>query len=246
MIDPRESKLPSVLIICPLRKQIQHLEKALTLKGYRNIDASQKHAEDIVLGGANLIMDDSKCNLGWRILFKDLCTKEDRAVRYAEILNESASSEDNFLNLLTVEERRPIKRVTAILRKIRNGRDITNGELAIATDFLNYNQEEILLDKMRGALDYSRISKNIFRDIPIKIVTILGSKGLTKDISFLVNFDDRYLLEREERLFIPSDSSICKFLVSLTRAKIKTYVFTSQNSYPTYIDWIGSDYLQAI
>ncbi|MBU1626536.1 AAA family ATPase, partial [bacterium] len=217
MVNPKDEKLPSILIICPLRRQIIELERALSQKGYRNIDASERHAEDILLSGANLIIDDSRCNLGWRILFKDACVKAGMEERYQEVLSASTESQDSFLNLLTVDERRPIKRVVSILRKIRKGNDIIDEEFSIATKFLNIDPSILAMSKMRSILDQSRISRNIFRDIPIKIVTILGSKGLTRDVSFLVNFDDRYLLERDGQNLIPSDTKICGFLVSLTR-----------------------------
>lgn len=246
MVNPKDEKLPSILIICPLRKQIIELERALSQKGYRNIDASERHAEDILLSAANLIIDDSRCNLGWRILFKDACVKAGMEERYQEVLSASTESQDSFLNLLTVDERRPIKRVVAILRKIRNGNDITEEDFFIATKFLNIDPSVLAKLKMRSILDQSRISKNIFRDIPIKIVTILGSKGLTKDVSFLVNFDDRYLLERDGQNLTTSDTKICGFLVALTRSKTKTFIFTAEDSYPTYVQWIGEEYVQEL
>jgi superfamily I DNA/RNA helicase len=51
LLNPRDSSLPSVLIICPTRDQIEKLEKALAFKGYRNIDATQKHSYDRTLEG---------------------------------------------------------------------------------------------------------------------------------------------------------------------------------------------------
>jgi len=245
MVNPKDP-LPSILIICPLRRQITELESALIQKGYRNIDASQRNEENLLLSGANLIIDDSKCNLGWRILFKDYCVNSGNQERYKEVLQASMEFQTPFLDLLTVDERRPIKKIVSVLRKIRSDNELTDEEFAIATNFLNIDPYVLALLKMRNTLNQSRISKNIFRDIPIKIVTILGSKGLTRDVSFLVNFDDRYLLNREEQNLRPTDTNICGFLVALTRAKSKTFIFTAQSEYPTYVRWLGHEFVQEI
>ena len=245
MVNPKNS-LPSILIICPLRKQIAALEKALYNKGYRNIDASQRFEDDHLLSGINLILEDNKCNLGWRILFKEFCSKGGNEERYREVLQLSSESQEPFHKLLTVDERRPIKKLVSVLRKIQNDTEVSGEDFNLATSFLNIEPNKLALLKMKKTLNHSRIGKNILRDIPIKIVTILGSKGLTRDVSFLVNFDDRYLLEREEDGLIPTDTKICGFLVALTRAKSKTFVFTTQTEYPTYVRWLGDDYVQEI
>ena len=91
------------------------------------------------------------------------------------------------------------------------------------------------------------MSKHIYKNTPIKIVTKLGSKGLTTDYAFLVNFDDKYLLERNsEGQLIIRDESICNFLVTITRAKIKTYIFTGEKDLPTYLDWVGNDLIDEL
>jgi len=246
LFNPRDDLLPSVLIICPLRDQIEKLEKSLTLKGYRNIDASQKYSYNNILEGANLLLNDNQCNLGWRILFQQYCIKRNNEERFRQVLEQSISSSEKFLKLLEVDERKSIRQCIAILRKIRNRKDVTDDELQLAIDFMNCDPKQITLEKISMALDQSLIGKNIYKDIPIKIVTILGSKGLTRDITFLVNFDDKYLLERDGKSLKTTDASICKFLVSLTRATIKTYIFTGEPKYPTYLDWIGNEYLTEI
>lgn len=246
LFNPRDDSLPSVLIICPIRKQIEKLEKALTLKGYRNIDASQKYSYDDILEGANLLLNDNQCNLGWRILFQEYCIKQNNEDRFKQVLEQSITSSEKFLKLLEVDERKYIKQCIAILRKIRSNKEVTPDELQVAIDFLNYDPNQITLEKISTALDQSLIGKNIYKDTSIKIVTILGSKGLTRDVTFLVNFDDKYLLERDGRSLKITDTSICKFLVSLTRATTKTYIFTSESKYPTYVDWIGNEYLNEI
>lgn len=192
------------------------------------------------------MLNDIHCNLGWRILFQEYCKKRNNEERFRQVLEQSISSSEKFLQLLEIDERKYIRQCIAILRKIRKKNEISDDEMQIAIDFMNYNPKQITLEKISMALDQSRIGKNIYKDTPIKIVTILGSKGLTRDITFLVNFDDKYLLERDGKSLITTDSSICKFLVSLTRATTKTYIFTGESKYPTYVEWIGNEFLSEI
>ena len=106
---------------------------------------------------------------------------------------------------------------------------------------------EIAKDKIRNELDQKTAKKNIYKNTPIKIVTILGSKGLTYDYTFLVNFDDRFLLERRpDDEFEITDDSICKFLVALTRAKRRVSIYTAKQEFPTYVQWISDSINEAV
>ncbi len=242
--DPRIKVLPSVLIICPLRKQIETLEKALRKKGFKNIDASQKIKYDPIIDGLNLLLNDSQSNLGWRIIFQAVCEKQQKEDRFKHVLDKSISTGAKFLDLLDVSERKDIRKIIAILRKIKENKSLTDDDLNIVFDFLSYDINEIAKDKIKMELGQNSIEKNIYKSTPIKIATILGSKGLTRDYTFLVNFDDKYLLEKNDKGFSVTDGSICKFLVALTRAKIKTYVYTSEKRYPTYLEWIGEEFIE--
>jgi superfamily I DNA/RNA helicase len=243
--DPRSEYLPSLLIICPLRSQIEPLEKALKKKGFKNIDASQKNQVDLIIEAINLLLDDSKCNLGWRIIFKYLCDNSQNPIRFKEVIRNSVSLDKPIIELLNAEEKRYIRKIVAISRKIRDSKVVTDEEYNLVLDFFHYNAHEIAANEIKNSLAQERIAKNIYKNTPIKIVTILGSKGLTTDYAFLVNFDDRYLLDHStDRKGTITDVSICKFLVALTRAKMKIYVFTSESNLPTYLKWIGSELIE--
>ena len=109
---------------------------------------------------------------------------------------------------------------------------------------LGYNPVNITKTKIRNKLVQKTAKRNIFKNTPIKIVTVLGSKGLTRDYTFLVNFDDRFLLDRnDEGEYTVSDVSICKFLVSLTRARERVSIYTGVKEYPTYVQWINDEFI---
>ena len=245
--DPRCEHLPSVLIICPLRRQIEPLEKALRKKGFKNVDASQKYENDQLIDGINLLLADSKNNLGWRILFKYLCDKTKNEERFKQLINESNSTNKPILELLNADEKRRLKKIIACTRKITRDNLIDEAEQDLVFDFFGYNPRDIAVRTLKDSVEQERMAKHVYKNTPIKIVTRLGSKGLTTDYAFLVNFDDKYLLERNsEGILTISDESICNFLVTITRAKIKTYIFTSERDLPTYLNWIGNDLIEEL
>ena len=244
LFDPRASHLPTVLIICPLRKQVESVERGLRARGFKNIDASQKYEHDIIMEGFNLLLKNSSCNLAWRVLFEAECERMGASERFEQVMNKSFNSDTPFMDLLTVDERRTIKKVNAALRKIRDRKNVGDAAMAEVFAVLGYNPAEIAQSKIRGKLAQKSARKNIYKNTPIKIVTVLGSKGLTRDYAFLVNFDDRFLLDRnDDRSMKITDGSICRFLVALTRARERVCIYTSKNEYPTYVQWIADEFI---
>ena len=244
LFDPRASHLPTVLIICPLRKQVESVERGLRARGFKNIDASQKYEHDIIMEGFNLLLKNSSCNLAWRVLFEAECERMGASERFEQVMNKRFNSDTPFMDLLTVAERKTIKKVNATLRKIRDRKNVDDAAMAEVFAVLGYNPAEIAQSKIRGKLAQKSARKNIYKNTPIKIVTVLGSKGLTRDYAFLVNFDDRFLLDRDDnRSMKITDGSICRFLVALTRARERVCIYTSKNEYPTYVQWIADEFI---
>ena len=240
LFDPRAKHLPTVLIICPLRKQIESVERGLRARGFKNIDASQRYEPDNIMEGFNLLLNNSSCNLAWRILFEAECQRTGKKDRFEQVMKECLKTDIPFKNLLSVDERRTIRKVNATLRKIKDGKKVDDEALAETFTVLGYNPKEIVKSQVREVLAQKSAQKNIYQNAPIKIVTMLGAKGLTRDYAFLVNFDDRFLLERgDDKLLKITDNSICKFLVALTRAKERICIYTSKDEYPTYLKWIA-------
>jgi len=149
LFDPSASHLPTVLIICPLRKQIESVERGLRARGFKNIDAGQKYDHQIIMEGFNLLLKNSSCNLAWRVLFEAECDRMGASDRFEQVMNESFKSDTLFMNLLTVDERRTIKCVNAALRKIRDGKDVDGATMAEVFAVLGYNPVEIAQSKIR-------------------------------------------------------------------------------------------------
>ena len=242
LFDPRAEHLPTVLIICPLKKQIESVEKGLRAKGFKNVNARERFEPTTIMEGFNLLLKNGSCNLAWRILFEAECQRTDNKERFKQVIKESLDSNIPFKDFLLTEERRTIKKVNAALRKIKNGKNVDDETLDEIFTVLGYSPIQIAQSQVRDALVQESAKKNIYQNTPIKIVTILGAKGLTRDYTFLVNFDDRFLLDRSDNKEMKiTDGGICKFLVALTRAKERVYIYTSKNEYPTYVKWITDE-----
>jgi superfamily I DNA/RNA helicase len=194
--------------------------------------------------GFNLLLNNSSCNLAWRVLFEAECKRLNTPERFEEILKESFNAETPFKDLLTVDERRTIKKVNATLRKIRDGQETDDDSMTAVFEVLGFNPVEIAQSKIRDELLQKSTQKNIYKNTPIKIVTVLGSKGLTRDYAFLVNFDDRFILDSDgDQALKITDGSICRFLVALTRARERVSIYTSMNDYPAYVKWIADEFI---
>ena len=188
-------------------------------------------------------MEDSKCNLGWRIVSKNIYNKNGREGEFKKVLEASnADTTKPFLELLDKETRKYIKNIRALLNKLNDGTEIPEEDMMMVFECLGYDVIEIAGNKLKGELNSNFIQKNIYKNTKIKITTILGSKGLTFDYSFLINFDDRFLLGKEG----VTDENICKFFVALTRTKDRTYIYTGSNDIPYFVKWIDSGLYEEI
>jgi superfamily I DNA/RNA helicase len=82
------------------------------------------------------------------------------------------------------------------------------------------------------------------RNIPIKVTTIQSSKGLSADVVFIANFDDRYFLRDGSTI---TDQDICNFLVALTRTKKKAFLIsTVDKKNPSLLRLISEKRIQFI
>jgi hypothetical protein len=228
----------SILIICSLKKQITHLAKSLRKKGFRNIKYSDKNKNEGLIEGFRLLLDDKKNNFGWRLIAKYIL--QDKLPEYVK---ESYLQKEqvNFVDLLTNEDKKKVNFLTKIVKKITNNRQINRQESEEIVNYFGYDPYEMVIGKIRNDLEKSKFSKTLIRNIPIKLTNIPGSKGLTSDYVFIVNFDDKYILEKGEHI---TDEVICKFLVAITRAKKRVYIYTSQDSLPTFVNWIDRQYIE--
>ncbi|HDZ54582.1 MAG TPA: ATP-dependent helicase [Candidatus Nealsonbacteria bacterium] len=219
----------SVLIICAhgSPKQKDEMENYLREKGFRNIQNKRK--DDIKMEGYELLLKDSDRNLGWRILSKDKM----KSAEFKRIIVKSKSEQDVFRSLLPKTIQSEIKKVLKILKKINDNIKINDEERKFILNQFSYNPSEIAFNKLKKEIKGSNVRKEGHKDISIKIVNPLGSKGLSADYVFLVNFN-------EDKV---TNELLCQFIVSITRVKKKLYIYSQKKDPPTLIEWI-KDYLE--
>ncbi|MDD5638576.1 MAG: AAA family ATPase [Candidatus Pacebacteria bacterium] len=237
IFNPKEKDV-SILVICSLKKQIPDLEKRLREKGFDNIQTTKENEREELVEGFSLLLKDKESNLGWRIVSKYILND-----KLCNVVKESHLKKEQvkFKDLLCAEDKKKIEIVLTILRKIINNKETSKEESEKIINCFGYNPNQIVIQKIRNKLDRSKFPKRVNKNIPIKITTILGAKGFTSDYVFLVNFDDKYILEKGGKI---TDENICKFLVALTRARRRIYIYTSQTKLPTFVNWIDKDYIQ--
>lgn len=229
--DPKDNI--EILIICSLKKQIIDLKKRLFLKGFKNIQTREKADKKIIIDGFNLLLEDINSNLGWRIVASLFLETS----KFDEIILSSFKQNiEKFYDLIDVDVRRIIRYLVSVLRKIKNQKETTKDEREFLYECLSYDSDELSTLKLLSDFKSETLVKNLHKNIRIKITDVPGSKGLTYDYVFLVNFDDKYLIKGKI-----TDENISRFLVALTRAKKRINISTSQNNLPKFIQWIGKE-----
>lgn len=231
IFNPKE-KDTNILIICSSSNQIPELAKRLRDKGFSNIKTPQKKKNQELNDGFNLLLKNKDCNLGWRIVSKYIL--KNKLCHFIK-KSHSENEQTKFKGLLNNKDKKEIQSLLTILRKINNNKEITLEESEKIINCFGYKTTQVVIEKIKENFDKNKIPNKINKNINIKITNILGSKGLTSEYVFLVNFDDKYIIGNGNKI---TDEKICRFLVALTRAKKRVYLYSNQAELPTFVDWV--------
>lgn len=226
-----------VLIICPLKKQIPKIAEALRKKGYTNVSGDEKIGviKRLLAEGLHLLFENKDSNLGWRLCAEALL---DEGV-FEDAVNKSADLQTAFKDCLPRDAVTLINKLRAISVKLRDGTEINAQDQELIFKKLGIQPDKLGEVFAKDIIFGSALSGDLHCSFKIKITTILGSKGLSYDYVFMVNFDDRYLLTQDGSQV--DDESINKFLVALTRSRKKISIYTSKTTEPTFVAWINDD-----
>lgn len=224
-----------VLIICPLKKQIPKIAEALRKKGYTNVSGDEKTGviKRLLAEGLHLLFENKDSNLGWRLCAEAIL---DEGV-FENAVNKSADLQTAFKECLPRDAVALIKKLRAISVKIQDGTEINTQDQELIFKKLGIQPDKLGEAFAKDIIFGSALSRDMHCSVKIKITTILGSKGLSYDYVFMVNFDDRYLLSQDGSQV--DDESINKFLVALTRSRKKISIYTSKTTEPTFVAWIN-------
>lgn len=226
-----------VLVICPLKKQINRLAEALRKKGYSNVtgDTALENTNEYLRLGLRILFDDKDSKLGWRLSAEAFL--DDGSL--AEAIKKSSDLSKNFKDCLPSTTVTLIKKLRALTVKVQKGEAIASDEdRDLLLSHLGIDANELAEKFTKDLIFNNSYSTDVHQAVKIKLTTILGSKGLSYDYVFMVNFDDTYLLPQSGEI---DDESINKFLVALTRSRKKISIYTSKNTEPVFVDWISAE-----
>jgi superfamily I DNA/RNA helicase len=255
----------TVLIICPTNVQCRTVVDTLKNKGFKNVHFAEKKdmKEPILLDGLKLLLKDKNCNLGWRIVSKKVLEDTD----FKNILKDTDKDDTKrFSDLIGKEQKKEVSQMLETLRAVRDGKraedeteEEARDETEKETEFTallkkigvdayemarDYLKEEIKFYKPTSCKMPIPLSNPGIGKIPITITTIQGSKGLDADYVFITYFDDKYFIKDKTKV---SDEEICNFVVSLTRAKRKVFLFSSDTKEkPLFLKWIDNKRIREI
>lgn len=237
----------SVLIISPTTIKSRSIVDALTGKGFVNIESVKKRdaIEPTLLDGLKILLDDKDSNLGWRIVSGFLLKTED----FELILKESDKGDaKRFFEMIKKKEKKEVKEMLRVLRMIKKDKEIDIDDLDGVLRKVDFDPHDIAKDLLKDEIisGSKGIGHPALRKIPIKVTTIEGSKGLSEDYVFITYFDDRYFIKDKNKENI-ADKDICNFLVTLTRARRKVFLISSNTKEePTFLKWIKSDRIEKV
>jgi len=236
----------SVLIISPTRTQSRRIAAALKQKGFKNLLFVEKRDSDepSLLDGLMLLLENANCNLGWRVVAKELLS----STEFEAVLKTTAEGEPKpVANLVSNEVKKEVTRMLKVLSLVSKDKELPD-ESAFA-DLLvkvGIDAHDMAKDFLKNEIDSRTLSNSnpAIRKIPITATTIQSSKGLAADYVFITHFDDRYFIKDNDKSKI-ADQDICNFLVALTRARKKVFLISSETTKtPAFLDWIDPERIQ--
>ncbi len=231
-----------ILVLSPTRNQCRRIAAALKSKGFQNVQVSERaeNSPPGLLDGLKCLLLDRNCNLGWRIVAKELLPQPDFDALLRETHRKLENGEDaSMVASIGRDYKNQIKQELVTLRAVRSGREVDSEQVAEVFRCFQIDPYDKAAQALRNELDemgHEPLERGI-RGMPIEVTTYQSSKGLSADFTFITYFDDQYCL-RDRRAGL-SDQDICSFLVALTRARRGVYLLSTDRSRtPTFLTWI--------
>jgi len=221
------------------------LNKIAFLNKIHNIDFEEKNAESVdIFDGYKILMEDKHDNLGWRIIAQFSM----HPINFRETIRLSHESQGKpFEEHLPKELIRKVKGNLSILNYINKNRDVNSDKLTELLKEVELDQYELLTSYIKSILNSNKapVGYPEIRKIPVKATTIQSAKGLAADLVFITHFDNQYFIQNRDNKTI-CDQDICNLLVSITRAKQKLFLISSNHERPTFLDWISNERINSI
>ncbi|MBU4534085.1 MAG: AAA family ATPase [Firmicutes bacterium] len=230
----------TVLILSPTRTQCQGIYEALKSKGFQNVYFAEKtDSTPSLLDGLKLLLQDSKCNLGWRIVSKELLDGPtfDALLGQSDVRGETET--DKLAKMVSQSLKKQVEVMLSDLRRVRDGRKLVDNQVSELLSKIGIDAFGAATQSLQGELKSANqpLADPGIRRTPIVVTTIQSSKGLAADYVFITHFDDRYCVRDRDNGI--SDQDVCSFVVALTRAGRKVYLLSTDRSQTaTFLTWI--------
>ncbi|MDD4358782.1 MAG: hypothetical protein PHY30_03125 [Candidatus Pacebacteria bacterium] len=118
------------------------------------------------------------------------------SIGFSKIID-SINQNEKIFDLIKNKHEKERKNVSLIIRNINKiSEEMEEDVIKEIFDFIHAPYKEKNIEYIKRIFTNDVSKKEPYKNIPIKLTTILGAKGLTKDYVFLVNFDDNFLCRR--------------------------------------------------
>ena len=199
--------------------------------------------EPTLLDGLKLLLEDRKCNLGWRVVAKHLLDPTD----FDALLRVTDEGDGRQVwDLIGAGPKSGVAKILKTLRAVRGTGGAPDesslGEVLkkVGVDAYAMARDCLRHEIMPGLRNVRRVDPGIRKTL-VTTTTVQGSKGLEADYVFVTHFDDRYFIRDRDKTKV-SDQDICNVLVALTRARRKVFLVSSDTTKtPVFLKWIGSE-----
>lgn len=234
----------TVLITGP-KQYLTIIQKALSDK-YPQM--SYKHSEQLTLkvtDGYNILLHDTKANLGWRILIKFY--REQREI--VDIIRKSDKGKQ-LIDILSKDFIQQQEKVVNIIHSIKQEQDFDEDELKKYT--CDYFDEIVQYYSSKDQKEEEKIDKT---KPSILLSSFVGCKGLSAGYVIIVGANDGSIPRDNNNI---RDIEIAQFLVALTRTMKQCHIVTNKwliapvlngvpqevNSKTFFLNWISREFIE--
>lgn len=245
-----EQKIKSVMVLGEGRTckfLLDVTAKRLREVGFRDVEHSKLQDSPFafkqhVISGYKYLSKDPVDVLGWRLLLYEIDDESQRSKiiskHYSDNSGVVASVPEGFRKLAQKNS----ATLGSILSKPESGRKkIADSSIESLSKSIVANEKERREVLINQLIKENRHLPRPLSNLSITVCNILGSKGLSADVVFLIGFDQGKLPMKADI----EDSEIYQLLVALTRAKKRIYLInTKGNHVSKFLECFGEGLLQ--
>ena len=248
----RNQKIKSVLVLGEARtckSQLFSIARKLREFGFRDVKHFSQHHNIFTfknrsIFGYRLLTKGANDILGWRLLVDDLGNESQKKTIISKYYNDATG----FITAIPNDFKKTVEKNRKTLYRILNKPESDRSKIAESS--ISRLAEGIIEDEKERSnifinqlIDQCNYLVRPLANLSVTVCNILGAKGLSADVVFLIGFDQGKLPMKKD----VDDSEIYQLLVALTRARKRIYLLnTMGRPVSQFIDSIDKDCLQKV